>query len=68
MVVTGSTPAGPGGPRPHGACTLAPLTQGKSGGHGVGWSEIPAYKFKVPATWEERPVSIADLGGTEVRR
>lgn len=40
---------------------------GKSGGHGVGWSEIPRYKFKVPAGWEETPVSIADLGGTEVR-
>jgi hypothetical protein len=21
--------------------------EGKSGGHGVGWSEIPRYKFKV---------------------
>jgi len=39
---------------------------GKSGGHGVGWSEIPKYSFKVPAGWEEVPVSIADLGGTEV--
>lgn len=42
--------------------------EGKSGGHGVGWSEIPRYAFKVPAGWDETPVSIADLGGTEVRR
>lgn len=40
--------------------------EGKSGGHGVGWSEIPRYSFKVPAGWEEVPVSIADLGGTEI--
>lgn len=40
--------------------------EGKSGGHGVGWSEIPRYQFKVPAGWDETPVSIADLGGTEV--
>jgi hypothetical protein len=68
--------------------------EGKSGGHGVGWSEIPRYRqatgclprstspkalanpperppaaacsFRVPAGWEEVPVSIADLGGTEV--
>ena len=40
--------------------------EGKSGGHGVGWSEIPRYKFRVPGGWEETPVSIADLGGTEV--
>lgn len=40
--------------------------EGKSGGHGVGWSEIPRYRFKIPEGWEERPVSIADLGGTEV--
>lgn len=40
--------------------------EGKSGGHGVGWSEVPRYSFKVPAGWEETPVSIADLGGTEV--
>eukprot|EP00983_Pelagomonas_calceolata_P110155 1159638-Pelagomonas_calceolata.AAC.3 len=39
----------------------------QSGGHGVGWSEIPRYSFKVPAGWDETPVSIADLGGTEVR-
>lgn len=36
---------------------------GKSGGHGVGWSEIPQYSFRVPETWAEVPVSIADLGG-----
>jgi hypothetical protein len=42
--------------------------QGKSGGHGVGWSEMPRYTFKVPPGWEETPVSIADLGGTEVRQ
>ena len=41
--------------------------EGKSGGHGVGWSEIPRYKFRVPVGWEDTPVSIADLGGTEVR-
>ncbi|GLI69547.1 hypothetical protein VaNZ11_014098 [Volvox africanus] len=40
--------------------------EGKSGGHGVGWSEIPPYKFRVPKGWEEIPVSIADLGGTEI--
>lgn len=40
--------------------------EGKSGGHGVGWSEIPRYSFKVPDGWTEVPVSIADLGGTEV--
>ena len=40
--------------------------EGKSGGHGVGWSEIPRYTFQVPEGWEEKPVSIADLGGTEI--
>jgi len=40
--------------------------EGKSGGHGVGWSEIPRYSFKLPEGWEETPVSIADLGGTEI--
>ncbi|EPS58972.1 hypothetical protein M569_15839, partial [Genlisea aurea] len=38
----------------------------KSGGHGVGWSPIIPYEFSVPQTWEEVPVSIADLGGTEI--
>ncbi|XP_073012940.1 psbP domain-containing protein 4, chloroplastic isoform X1 [Typha latifolia] len=38
----------------------------KSGGHGVGWSPIIPYTFKVPDGWEEVPVSIADLGGTEI--
>jgi hypothetical protein len=38
----------------------------KSGGHGVGWSPIIPYSFKVPGGWEEAPVSIADLGGTEI--
>ncbi|CAI5525868.1 unnamed protein product [Closterium sp. Naga37s-1] len=38
----------------------------KSGGHGVGWSELIPYTFTVPETWEETPVSIADLGGTEI--
>ncbi|XP_010930636.2 psbP domain-containing protein 4, chloroplastic [Elaeis guineensis] len=38
----------------------------KSGGHGVGWSPIIPYTFKVPEGWEEVPVSIADLGGTEI--
>ena len=40
--------------------------EGKSGGHGVGWSEIPPYSFKVPDGWDEKPTSIADLGGAEV--
>jgi hypothetical protein len=40
--------------------------EGKSGGHGVGWSEIPRYSFRLPDGWEETPVSIADLGGTEI--
>ncbi|KAL3641707.1 PsbP domain-containing protein 4, chloroplastic [Castilleja foliolosa] len=38
----------------------------KSGGHGVGWSPIIPYKFSVPQEWDEVPVSIADLGGTEI--
>ena len=38
----------------------------KSGGHGVGWSEITPYKFLTFAGWEERPVSIADPEGTEI--
>lgn len=38
----------------------------KSGGHGVGWSPIIPYSFKVPDGWQEVPVSIADLGGTEI--
>ncbi|EYU23837.1 hypothetical protein ABFS82_14G307700 [Erythranthe guttata] len=38
----------------------------KSGGHGVGWSPIIPYAFSVPQNWEEVPVSIADLGGTEI--
>uniref|UniRef100_A0A0F7GYL7 Photosystem II reaction center PsbP family protein n=1 Tax=Masdevallia picturata TaxID=125444 RepID=A0A0F7GYL7_9ASPA len=38
----------------------------KSGGHGVGWSPIIPYSFQVPNGWEEVPVSIADLGGTEI--
>lgn len=32
----------------------------------MGWSEIPQYSFKIPEGWEETPVSIADLGGTEI--
>ncbi|XWS15222.1 hypothetical protein CRYUN_Cryun35bG0075800 [Craigia yunnanensis] len=38
----------------------------KSGGHGVGWSPIIPYAFSVTQNWEEVPVSIADLGGTEI--
>ncbi|GAB2270503.1 PsbP domain-containing protein 4, chloroplastic [Dionaea muscipula] len=38
----------------------------KSGGHGVGWSPIIPYSFSVPQGWVEVPVSIADLGGTEI--
>ena len=30
-----------------------------AGGHGVGWSEIPRYSFKVAGGWDETPVSIA---------
>ena len=33
----------------------------------MGWSEIPRYAFDIPDGWQETPVSIADLGGTEVR-
>ena len=40
--------------------------EGKSGGHGVGWSEITPYSFDVYEGWEETPVSIADPGGTEI--
>ncbi|KAK1311192.1 hypothetical protein QJS10_CPA08g00632 [Acorus calamus] len=31
----------------------------KSGGHGVGWSPIIPYKFKVPQDWddERRPIA-----------
>jgi len=39
---------------------------GKSGGHGVGWSEITPYKFLIYDGWDERPVSIADPEGTEI--
>jgi len=28
--------------------------------------QIPPYTFKVPDGWVEKPVSIADLGGTEI--
>jgi hypothetical protein len=38
----------------------------RAGGHGVGWSEIPRYSFRLPGGWDETPVSIADLGGTEI--
>ena len=40
--------------------------EGKSGGHGVGWSEITPYTFDTYEGWEEVPVSIADPGGTEL--
>ena len=40
--------------------------RGKSGGHGVGWSEITPYKFTTCAGWDEKPVSIADPDGTEI--
>ena len=33
----------------------------------LGWTEIPTYSFRVPSGWDETPVSIADLGGTEVK-
>mmetsp|Transcript_8162 Transcript_8162/g.27030 ORF Transcript_8162/g.27030 Transcript_8162/m.27030 type:complete len:234 (+) Transcript_8162:5076-5777(+) len=38
----------------------------KSGGHGVGWSEITPYTFVTYTGWEEKPVSIADPEGTEI--
>jgi hypothetical protein len=44
----------------------APWPLCPAGGHGIGWSEIPRYSFRVPAGWDETPVSIADLGGTEI--
>ena len=49
-------------PRPMQSCEQP----GATGGHGVGWSEIPRYAFDLPEGWSETPVSIADLGGTEV--
>jgi hypothetical protein len=49
------------GPDPDGYMTYT-RPEGKSGGHGVGWTEIQRYSFKVPQSWEETPVSIADLG------
>lgn len=39
---------------------------GKSGGHGIGWSEITPYRFQTYEGWEEIPVSIADPEGTEI--
>lgn len=38
----------------------------KSGGHGVGWSEITPYSFRAIESWREAPVSIADPAGTEI--
>mmetsp|Transcript_34117 Transcript_34117/g.85882 ORF Transcript_34117/g.85882 Transcript_34117/m.85882 type:complete len:285 (-) Transcript_34117:146-1000(-) len=40
--------------------------EGKSGGHGVGWTEITPYSFDVYEGWTEVPVSIADPGGSEI--
>lgn len=40
--------------------------EGKSGGHGVGWSEITPYIFRATESWKEAPVSIADPAGTEI--
>lgn len=45
----------------------------KSGGHGVGWSPIIPYSFKVPDGWDEvrpeatdrTPVSLSTSAGTE---
>ncbi|KAL6315768.1 hypothetical protein AAG906_007197 [Vitis piasezkii] len=42
------------------------LSEPDEQGHGVGWSPIIPYIFSVPSGWEEVPVSIADLGGTEI--
>ena len=39
---------------------------GKSGGHGIGWSEITPYRFQTYEGWEEIPVSIADPEGAEI--
>ena len=41
---------------------------GKSGGHGIGWTQFAPYTFVLPREcgFEEVPVSIADLGGTEL--
>ena len=38
----------------------------KSGGHGIGWTEITPYSVKLREGWEEVAVSIADPGGTEI--
>lgn len=40
--------------------------EGKQGNHGIGWSELPQYGFRVPDGWKEIPVSIADPGGAEI--
>lgn len=63
-LVAGRIP-GVSGPDDEGNMTYT-RPEGKSGGHGVGWSEIQRYSFKVPPSWQEVPVSIADLGGTEI--
>jgi hypothetical protein len=40
--------------------------EAKSGGHGIGWTEITPYSVKLREGWEEVAVSIADPGGTEI--
>jgi hypothetical protein len=40
--------------------------EAKSGGHGIGWTEITPYSLKLREGWEEVAVSIADPGGTEI--
>ena len=40
--------------------------EAKSGGHGVGWSEITPYSFQANESLRETPVSIADPAGTEI--
>ena len=50
---------------------MRPATQRQRGGEADGpvaaaRAQIPRYSFDVPDGWEETPVSIADLGGTEI--
>jgi|TARA_X000000368_G_scaffold20033_1_gene15727 hypothetical protein len=40
--------------------------EAKSGGHGIGWTDITPYSLKLREGWEEVAVSIADPGGTEI--
>ena len=42
-----TTHTGVAGPPDEEGYVMYQRPEGKSGGHGVGWSEIPRYKFKV---------------------